>query len=232
MTDLALAHDALRTVTLYRRKGDAAAQRDKSDAAEEAWQAGLEASDEVFVALTIPVTVNTDQARGYDPDIATEAAELMGVRGGLLRRLGRPREALESYRNGAVWETSYNLPYTYNRMNSFKLALIVGDQTLAQLREELTKFRDALERRLSTDERAADDAWLWADLGDVCLLLGDETGAISAYQDFVTRARSESAVSALTVLNEVVQALLDHEDADAARTATALAKVEAIVRAR
>jgi tetratricopeptide (TPR) repeat protein len=232
MTDFDLAHDTLRTVTLYRRKGDAAAQRDNDDAAKEAWQVGLDASAEVFTTLAIPITVDTDLARGYNDDIATEAAELLGVRGGLLRRLGRPREALESYRNGAVWETSHNLPYTYNRMNAFKLALIVGDQTLAQLRDELTRFHHVLEKLLSTNERAADDAWLWADLGDVCLLLGDKTGAISAYQDFVARARSESAVAALTVLNEVVQALVAREDADAARTATALAEVEAIIRGR
>lgn len=232
MSDLTREHDILRTVTLYRRKGDAAVQREKYDTANEAWQAGLAASAEGIAALAVPAVVDPAQASTYSPEIATEAAELLGVRGGLLRRLNRMREALTSYRNGAVWETSHDLPQTYNRTNAFKLALIIGDRTLAQLREELSEFRDVLEQRLSIDERAADDAWLWADLGDVQLLLGDDAGAVSAYQDFITRARTDSPVSALTVLNEVVQALITHKDPDAPRTAAALAQVETMIKAK
>jgi tetratricopeptide (TPR) repeat protein len=231
MSDPSLAQDIMRTVTLQRRRGDAAFQRDRNKEAKEAWEAGLAASDDGFAALGIPAALNVAQARGYAANVATEAAELMGVRGGLLRRLGRTHDALDSYRNGAVWETSHNLPQTYNRTNAFKLAIIVGDRTLAQLHEPLSDFRHALEQRLSTDERAADDAWLWADLGDVRLLLGDESGAASAYQDFVTRARSDSPVSSLAVLHEVVQALISHKDPDANRTAGALAKVESVINA-
>jgi tetratricopeptide (TPR) repeat protein len=231
MSDLSLAQDIMRTVTLYRRKGDAAAQRGRKDAAKEAWEAGLAASDGVFAALGIPGTVNQAQAGGYAANVATYAADLMGVRGGLLRRLSMTHDALDSYRTGAVWETSHNLTQTYNRMNAFKLAIIIGDQKLAQLHEPLREFRDELEQRLSTDERAADDAWLWADLGDVKLLLGDDRGAVSAYQDFVGRARTDSPVSSLAVLHEVVQALIAHKDPDADRTAEALAKVESVINA-
>lgn len=231
MSDLSLAQDIMRTVSRYRRKGDAALQRGMNDAAKEAWETGLATSDGGFAALGIPAKVKKTQADGYAASVATEAAELMGVRGGLLRRLGRTHDALDSYRNGAVWETCHNLPQTYNRTNAFKLAIIVGDQTLAQLREPLSDFRDALEQSLSTDERAAGDAWLWADLGDVRLLLGDDSGAVSAYQDFVTRARTDSPVSSLAVLHEVVQALIGHKDPDADRTAEALVKVESVINA-
>jgi len=231
MSDISRTQDIMRTVTLHRRKGDAAFQRGNNDAAEEAWEAGLAASAECFAALGIPAEVTPAQASDYAASVASEAAELMGVRGGLLRRLGRTHDALESYRSGAVWETSHDLPQTYNRTNAFKLAIIVGDRTLAQLREPLRQFRDTLEQRLSTDEHAADDAWLWADLGDVRLLLGDDIGAVSAYQDFATRARTNSPVSSLAVLNEVVQALIAHKDPDAGRTAEVLAKVESVVKA-
>jgi len=223
--------DIFGTVTLYRRKGDAAAQRGREETAREAWLAGLKKSGECFTAMDIPAAVSTAQAEAYGGDVAAVAGELLGVRGGLLRRLGRVDDALESYRTGAVWEASHHLPQTYNRMNAFKLALIVGDRTLAQLRKPLSEFRNELEERLSTDERAADDAWLWADLGDVRLLLGDDAGAVSAYRDFVTRARSDSPVAALTVLNEVVEALYTHNDPGAARTARALDEVKTTIGA-
>lgn len=232
MSDFPAVQDILRTVTLYRRKGDAVAERGDHDKAMAAWQAGLTASDDCFAALGVPVTVTSAQAQTYDASVAADAAELLGVRGGLLRRLGRLRDALASYRDGAVWESSHNLPQTYNRANSFKLALIVGDRQLAQVRPELSGFRDALEQRLSTDERAADDAWLWADLGDARLLLGDDTGAVSAYKNFVTRARTGSSVPTLIVLKEITEALTAHRDADAPQIAAALRKVETTLEAR
>jgi tetratricopeptide (TPR) repeat protein len=231
MSDPSLVQDIMRTVTLHRRRGDAAFQRGKNKDAREAWEIGLAASDRVFAALGIPATVNQAQAAGYAANVATDAAELMGVRGGLLRRLGRSHDALDSYRTGVVWETSHNLPQTYNRMNAFKLAIIVGDQTLAELHGPLREFCDELEQRLSTDERAADDAWLWADLGDVKLLLRDDTGAISAYRVFAARARTDSPASSLAVLKKVVQALIDNKDPDADGTAEALAKVESVINA-
>jgi len=231
MNDAYPAQDIMRSVTLQRRRGDAAAKRGRDDVAQEAWEAALAASEGGFVALGIPAEVDEAQAASYTADVAAEAADLMGVRGGLLRRLDRARDALASYRVGAAWEASHDLPQTYNRTNAFKLAIITGDQTLAQLQDSLSGFRDVLEQRLSTDERAADDAWLWADLGDVRLLLGDDSGAVSAYQDFVTRARTDSPVSSLAVLREVVQSLTVNKDPAADRTAETLAKVENVVSA-
>lgn len=228
---LALARDILQTVTLYRSQGDAAARRGKDEEAKEAWNTGLSLSDKGFDALSIPPAVTPAEARSRDLEVATEAAELLGVRGGLLRRLGRNRDALENYRYGSVWEASRDLAQTYNRTNAIKLALIVGDRTVAQLHDELVSFRDALERRLSTDERAAEAAWLWADLGDVRLLLGDDQGAGSAYRDFAAKARTESPTATLAVLREIVDALEKHGDPDAARTAATLNKVEATIGA-
>ena len=89
--------------------------------------------------------------------------------------LGQPdtlEDALESYRRGARIETKYELSSTYNRTNALKLALITGTATVAQERDALVELRDVLDRRLAADVQAADDAWLWADLGDVTLLLG------------------------------------------------------------
>jgi len=85
------------------------------------------------------------------------------------------------------------------------------------LQEELVALSEALERRLSTDERAADDAWLWADLGDVRLLLDDEDGAVAAYRTFGAKARTDSPTSTLAVLRQIADALAAHGDGAAAR---------------
>jgi tetratricopeptide (TPR) repeat protein len=232
VSDLSWIWDILRTVTLYRRKGDAAARRGDDREAEQAWNTGLSASEEAFDALSITHRLEPVQAQSLDADAAAVAAELLGVRGGLLRRLGRESDALESYRDGALLEKEHDLPQTYDRTNAIKLALIVGDTTLAQLHDELTSLQKVLERRLSTDERAADDAWLWADLGDVRLLLGDVQGAASAYRDFVAKARTESPVSTLTVLKEIADVLCAHGDPDAARMTADLDKIEMLLTPR
>jgi hypothetical protein len=224
--------DILQTVTLYRRKGEAAARRGDDQEAEQAWITGLAVSEEGFDALSITPELEPGQARSLNVDVAAEAAELLGVRGGLLRRLGQTTGALKSYRSGALLEKTHDLLQTYNRTNAIKLALIVGDKTLAQLHDEIAEFRMSLERRLSTDVRAADDAWLWADLGDIRLLLGDTEAAAEAYRAFVAKAKTESPVSTLAVLRDIVTALNEHGDEDAPRMAADLDRVETIITAR
>lgn len=232
MTDLTKAKEVMRTVTLYRRRGDAAARRGDVQEASQSWSKALTASDEAFSALSVTPELEPAQAKFLAADVAAELAEVLGVRGGLLRRLGRTSEALESYRSGALLEQSHELPQTYNRTNAIKLALIVDGKTLAEVRDELAASEEVLDRRLSTDALAADDAWLWADLGDMRLLLGDDQGAASAYRNFVAKARTESPSSTLAVLKEIVAALDSHGDPDAARMAASLNNVEAMIAAR
>ena len=137
-----------RGVQLQRRKGDALAKRGDTDAARQAYRAGCALADEALVLL----------GTAGDPG---DVAEWHGVRGGLLRRIGGAdalSDALESYRIGAEIEASEHLPSTYNRANAIKLALVSGASTLAEQRGDLEALREVLVRRLSTDERAADDA--------------------------------------------------------------------------
>jgi tetratricopeptide (TPR) repeat protein len=232
MTDLSQARDLLRTVMVYRRKGDAAARRGEHQEARQAWSTGLEVSEEVFDALSITPELDPIQAGSLGTEVAVEAAELMGVRGGLLRRLGRVSDALKSYRKGALVERDHDLLQTYNRANAIKYSLIDGDKTLAQLHDELAEFQEWLDRRVSTDERAADESWLWADLGDMRMLLGDDQGAELAYQNFVEKARSDSPISTFAVLRDIVAALYEHGDPDAERIAASLDDVEPTITAR
>jgi tetratricopeptide (TPR) repeat protein len=160
---------------------------------------------------------------------ASDAAELFGSRGGLLRRMGRLSDALESYRSGAEIEYHYDLTATYNRTNAIKLALITGDRTVQELVPDIERLQAVLAERLSTDERAADDAWSWADLGDVRLLLGDDGGAESAYRTFAAKARTDSPAATLSVLWEIADALEAHGDGAAHRIMASISKAEAIL---
>ena len=180
---------------------------------------------------------------GADPatvpaTLASDVAELLGVRGGVLRRLSgvgvaeAQLEALASYRRGAAIEASHHLAQTYNRGNAMKLALITGEGTVAGLRSDLRALRDALASRLATDERAADDAWLWADMGDARLLLGETGDAASGYEAFAAKARTDSPATTLAVITDIVGALQEHGDPAANAIAAALADVAATLGQR
>lgn len=224
-----------RTVTLNRRKGDALARRGKNVDAVDAYRTAVSIADEALTQLGIipnsenpPTTLTTE--------MAADGAEWLGVRGGLLRRIGELdetaglKEAVRSYRLGAKFESQFDLPGTYNRGNALKLALISGQATIESERRNLLALRDVLERRLATDEQAADDAWSWADLGDVSLLLGELGTAVSAYATFAEKARTDSPATTLAVLRRVVDALKEHDDPDAATVEAALDRVQALLQ--
>jgi tetratricopeptide (TPR) repeat protein len=225
-----------RTVTLNRRKGDALATRGDRDGAIEAYRNAIKSADEALQLLGIAVDVEADSA--VEDNVASDAAEWLGIRGGLLRRVGELgddaalADALRTYRRGAKIETACNLPATYNRGNAIKLALTSGEATLEEERDDLIALRDVLERRLATDEHAADDAWLWADLGDAALLLGDERPAFSAYTTFAEKARTDSPAATLNVLRTLVKALKQREDPGAPALEAALDRVEALLQSR
>lgn len=228
------AQEVERRVRLLRRRGDAfiaaAAESGQEDQAQDAYSAYRGALAIVEDWLTGASSASGDSAAvpGDDQAVA-DTANMLGIRGGLYRRLHEPSRALGSYREGAAIETTRGLPATYNRTNAIKLALIAGDRTLAQLHDELLELRRALERRLATDERATDDAWLWADLGDIHLLLGDDAEAMAAYQTFADKARSTSPASTLSLMREVEAAMVARGDPAADRIAMALGRAQQVL---
>jgi Trypsin-like peptidase domain len=227
-----------RTVTLNRRKGDALATRGNREGAIEAYRNAITGADEALQLLGVAADMDADSRAAMEEKTAQDAAEWLGIRGGLLRRAGElgddkaHAEALLSYRLGAEIETALNLPATYNRSNAIKLALISGEATLQEQRDDLLSLRDVLERRLATDEQAADDAWIWADLGDTELLLGQERSAFSAYATFADKARTDSPAATLNVLRELVETLKEHEDQGAPALEAALDRVEDLLQSR
>ena len=150
----------------------------------------------------------------------------MGGAGSILRRQSELKDSHASYLRGAAFEEAYKLATTYNRVNALKLALMTG-HTIAQLADDLARVRGVLEERLATDERAADDAWLWADLGDLRLLLGDIDEAIAAYRTFIAKARTDSPGVTLSVLHEVIDKIEKNGDPDFDVVRAAAERVEA-----
>lgn len=212
-----IAQEAEREVQLLRCRGDALVRSGRVDEAMMAYRDALAVVEDWLAA---PFA---------EEHIPAEMANLLGIKGGLHRRLGEVDQALGSYRRGAEIETTQDLLGTYNRANVIKLALIADEHTLADLRDELLDLRRALERRFATDERATDDAWLWADLGDVRLLLGDDAQATAAYRTFADKARSTSPVSTLSVIKECAAAMLAHDDPAGERVASSVAAVEQVL---
>ena len=229
MTEPPRTQDILRNVTLQRRKGDALARAGQVDASKQAYELAVSLLDRVLEGIQASRVERDSRPTDSDIGAAADMADMFGMRGGLLRRIGRLADALESYKHGAKIEYDNDLPATYNRTNAIKLALIMGVSTIEDLRDDLQKLRAALEGRLSTDERVAVEAWAWADLGDIRLLLGDDLEAASAYRTFAAKARTDSPTATLSVLGQVVSALEAHSDPDAARIAASLRRVEGLL---
>jgi tetratricopeptide (TPR) repeat protein len=219
----------LRNVTLQRRKGDALARANQIDAANQAYEKAVSLLDEALEGITKHQVEQDSRFGGPNVSAAADKADMLGMRGGLLRRMGRLAEALASYTRGAEIEHDNELPVTYNRVNAIKLVLIMGVGTIGGLYDELQGLRVTLESRLSADERVADDAWAWADLGDIRLLLGDDLEAASAYRTFAAKARTDSPAATLSVLGQLVSALEAHGDKDAARINASLRNVEGLL---
>jgi tetratricopeptide (TPR) repeat protein len=163
---------------------------------------------------------------------SAERANLLGMQGGLQRRLGDSVAALASYREGAGLETANDLPATYNRTNAFKLELMTDKpppKRLAELTTDLQNLLRVLARGTTTDPRVTDDAWSWADLGDVHLLLGDDAAAVDAYRRFAEKARSTSPALTLKVIKEVAEAMQLHKDPDADRVSASVQAAERVL---
>lgn len=149
--------------------------------------------------------------------------ELHGATGGLYQRLGDRDRALASYREGAMLESRYRIPSTYNRLNALKIELLDGIQTLAQVTPRLEELSAHIQRSLDNDQKLGDGGWIYADLGDCLGLLGRTAEAAPAYATFVAKAGVKLPERSLDVLKDVARALHTSGDADVARVDAAIA---------
>jgi tetratricopeptide (TPR) repeat protein len=226
--DVELANELEARSDRLRQKGDALHHRDPAKA-RGVYEDSLHALDAALDALgVVPPDSQPWSGASFTSEVTPkQLADLLGKRGGLLRRLERVKEALITYRAGAYVEQGSKLTTTYNRANAIKLALLTGESTLTDEDEHLRELREVLEEQLRSNEEAADDAWLWADLGDCLLLLGDVDGGERAYQIFVSKAETRSPITTLAVLLEVASALKGHGDPQASRVSEGISRVAA-----
>lgn len=167
---------------------------------------------------------------GPDPTTETASArgETLGSLAGILRRMNRSEEAFDNYSEGANIEQEYHLPSTYNRVNKLKYELLAGKTTLQQLEPEIRETAKAINDSVNNpaDQRAADSAWSWADLGDCLTLLGDLDGAERAYATFIKKASVKSPETTLDVLKSIAKALANTDGPGAQRVNDAVAFLE------
>lgn len=147
-------------------------------------------------------------------ETAAARAETLGSLAGMLRRLDRNEEAFDLYDKGAAVEQKYKLPTTYNRVNRLKYMLLTGKSNLKDLEADIRDAATALNNSVNNphDQKAADSAWTWADLGDCWALLGDVGAAGRAYATFVKKASLKSPETTLDVLKNIANALEQNHD--------------------
>jgi tetratricopeptide (TPR) repeat protein len=161
-------------------------------------------------------------------ETAAARAETLGSLAGMLRRMNRNEEAFELYSKGGSIERGYNLPSTYNRVNRLKYMLLTGKSNLRGLEPEIRESAKVLNDSVNNphDQRAADSAWTWADLGDCLALLGDLTAAGRAYATFIKKASLKSPDTTLDVLKSIANALTQNHDPGAQRVNDAVALLQ------
>jgi hypothetical protein len=219
MTNLADKYrTTMRAVALDRQRGDAMKKAGRDEEAEKLYERGIWRLDELLAESNNGELLNS-----------SDYAELLGVAGGLFRRRNQMVKALENYTLGAEVERAGDLASTYNRVNSIKLALLGGQCTVAELREQLLEAEVTLGDRLKKDPVAASDAWLWADLGDIRILLGSEADALEAYKLFAQKATTGSPRKALALLEEIASALTFNEDPSSKDLALSIRRAKPIL---
>lgn len=213
----------------YRKKGDALRRVGREDAAQDAYQAGVEALTDALKTLRAepdPVSTMILPLTGDEETVLGELVETYGARGGMLLRLRSPSEALLSYTEGAALEERFARPGTYNRLQAVKASLLTGDKRLRELEPQIRSLAALIETNLRMDKTLSDSGWAWADLGDCLALLGNTDDARKAYASFIAKAEIKSPERTLDVLKEISIKLKQSEDPDATRLQAAIDVLE------
>jgi tetratricopeptide (TPR) repeat protein len=221
-----------RQATLYRKRGEALHRRSNDDRAAVEYRAGIGVFEKMLKLLKDPQWYRLEE---FSSDtvlpsdqlaIAKELVEAWGARGGLLRRVGESRAALDSYNEGAKVENNFVPSSTYNRVNVVKYALLAGLRSLAEIEQEISDLEQLLTDQLTKNPELSDSGWAWADLGDCRALLGDVQGAERAYRTFVEKAGSNAPNTTLDVLREIVSKLDETGDPKTAAVCKSLSMLE------
>jgi tetratricopeptide (TPR) repeat protein len=159
-------------------------------------------------------------------EVAHRLADQEGRLGGVYRRAGQLRPALDSYTRGAELEIEWQLDDTYNRTNKIILALLLDPENLPALVGEIEQTADLV--RSQVDRTRRDQWWAWADMGLLSLLSGRPRDAMWAYDHFAdTGARRGDYESTISVLRELKAALSAAAPERSAELAAAIDNLDA-----
>lgn len=223
-----LAGEKIGIAEMAREKGDNLSRRANEDRAQLEFEIGLANLQGAIEAL--PKGHDLRQVHSWATSMSTRASErlieVLGSRGGLLRRIGNISGALDSNELGAKVEQLSGSSVTYNRLNVIKNSIILGTMKIDDLRKTAKETADQLDKNLNADAmtNAAlnDKGWPWADLGDCYLILGDLARAEIAYEEFFNRIEPSSRKKPIPVLQRMHEALAEKKDPSSAAAITAI----------
>ena len=162
MSELSVARELKTEATAERKRGNHAR--------------ALQCLDE---SLALLQEILDDEAPGSVAARAVqgELADSQGMRGGILRRIGRLSDALQAYRAGERLEAQLGYASTYNLVNVIALSIELDQlpPTAPELKSQIGAAIKALVR--DTQGRRRQDWWAWADLAQVLLLDGQADAA-------------------------------------------------------
>jgi hypothetical protein len=141
--------------------------------------------------------------------VAAQLADCLGSRGGILRRMGRDADALDSYRQGKDLEVNedYQIESTYNRVQWIVLRILSNPAVLDDPAEEKATTDLASLRR-----RQAVDPWAWADVLLLAVLSDNNSLASEAF-NAIDRPSTIGDVydSGLRVFEQLASVMPDRE---------------------
>jgi len=154
----------------------------------------------------------------YRADISVQLADCYGIMGGILRREGHHREALESYEKGYKYEESGNTD-TYNLSNTISLRIILDGSSISSpaMKRKLNDAIEKITQQIVSGKRAG-EWWAWADRGMFNLLAGNCDAAIEAYSN-MRGAKDDPYTSHIAVLTEILDSLRKVDSAEAKKIA-------------
>ncbi len=225
-----LASEKIETAELARERGDRLEKRGRADDAQLQFSKGLADIECTLESFPHALTDADAWVRDVPKSVSERLIEILGSRGGLLRRTGDVPGALQSYDLGAKIERLSGSKVTYNRLNVIKNSIILGAKKIDEIRGTVeataAQMDENLNAKAKTNAALNDKGWPWADLGDCYLILGDLVRAQDAYGNFFNRIEPSSRRKPIPVLQNMREALAKEDDPS---SAAAIAAIDTIV---
>jgi hypothetical protein len=144
--------------------------------------------------------------------LAVRLADCYGPLGGIARRAGDYRRALELYEKGSELErnSAYEIKSTYNRVQWIVVQILIDPSSLSRSDSEVIERARGMLDLLS--ENLVPDAWTSADVFLLSTILGDRRRLRRAWDSLIETEPTEDVYkSGLLVLQDLAKKLPDNE---------------------